>query len=156
MSATTATVYEIMAGVIARELRDYELWFLGMSTGPETILMLTRVPIAAMALDSAARVRLAEALGDTPQTVIAVHRLRRGLGRAWVDGDPARFRAAIVQGDDLPDEPDAFGADPEAIWELLQHVEGWTCVSGWSGFGSSCPRTARSSSGASRWACARR
>ncbi len=50
MSATTATVYEIMAGVIARELRDYELWFLGMSTGPETILMLTRVPIAAMAL----------------------------------------------------------------------------------------------------------
>jgi glutaconate CoA-transferase subunit B len=45
-----ASVYEVMAGVIARELRDRELWFLGMSTGPETILMLTRIPIVAMAL----------------------------------------------------------------------------------------------------------
>lgn len=39
-----------MAAAIARELRDGELWFLGMSTGPQTILMLTRIPIAAMAL----------------------------------------------------------------------------------------------------------
>jgi len=45
-----ATVYEVMATAIARELRDGELWFLGMSTGPQTILMLTRIPIAAMAL----------------------------------------------------------------------------------------------------------
>ncbi|MFW6103180.1 MAG: CoA-transferase [Chloroflexota bacterium] len=50
MKGPPATVYEVMAGVIARELNDRELWFLGMSTGPETILMLTRIPIAAMAL----------------------------------------------------------------------------------------------------------
>ncbi len=43
-------IYEVMASVIARELRDNELWFLGMSTGPQTILLLTRIPIAAMAL----------------------------------------------------------------------------------------------------------
>ena len=50
MTAGKATVYEIMATAIARELRDGELWFLGMSTGPQTILMLTRIPIAAMSL----------------------------------------------------------------------------------------------------------
>jgi glutaconate CoA-transferase, subunit B len=45
-----ATVYEVMAAAIARELRDHEMWFLGMSTGPQTILMLTRIPIVAMNL----------------------------------------------------------------------------------------------------------
>jgi glutaconate CoA-transferase, subunit B len=45
-----ATVYEVMAAAIARELRDHEIWFLGMSTGPQTILMLTRIPIVAMSL----------------------------------------------------------------------------------------------------------
>jgi len=45
-----ATTYEVMAATIARELRDRELWFLGMSTGPETILLLTRLPIVAMEL----------------------------------------------------------------------------------------------------------
>lgn len=50
MSLSAPTTYEVMAGVIAHELKDHELWFLGMSTGPETILMLTRIPIAAMAL----------------------------------------------------------------------------------------------------------
>ena len=50
MSERNASIHEVMAGVIARELRDRELWFLGMSTGPETILLLTRIPIVAMAL----------------------------------------------------------------------------------------------------------
>jgi glutaconate CoA-transferase, subunit B len=50
VSGSQASVYEVMAAVISRELRDNELWFLGMSTGPQTILMLTRIPIAAMAL----------------------------------------------------------------------------------------------------------
>lgn len=50
MNAPAANVYEVMATTIARELRDGELWFLGMSTGPQTILMLTRIPIAAMGL----------------------------------------------------------------------------------------------------------
>jgi len=45
-----ASVYEVMAAAIARELRDRELWFLGMSTGPQTILLLTRIPIVAMSL----------------------------------------------------------------------------------------------------------
>jgi glutaconate CoA-transferase subunit B len=44
------TIYEIMAAAIAHELRDDEVWFLGLATGEETILLLSRVPLVGMAL----------------------------------------------------------------------------------------------------------
>lgn len=71
---------------------------------------------------------LTAALGDTPHTAIAGHLLRRGLCRAFVMGDPASFRALVVQSADSPDEPCAFGYDPAAVWEVLRTVEGWFCV----------------------------
>ena len=71
---------------------------------------------------------LAEALGEAPETVIAVHQLRRGLCRAFVAGEPARPAAAIVQGDGCPAEPSGFGEEPELMWELLQAVEGWYSI----------------------------
>ena len=40
---------------------------------------------------------MAGALGDTPETVISVHLLARGPCRAYVAGDPARFKGAVVQ-----------------------------------------------------------
>ena len=70
---------------------------------------------------------LADALGDTPETVIAVHQLRRGLCRAFLAGEPQRPAAAIVQGDRCPEEPSGFGEDPELLWRLLQAVKGWYC-----------------------------
>jgi len=79
-------------------------------------------------LDAEGRCHLAEALGDTPETVIAVHQLRRGLGRAYVIGEAAHPEAAIVQGNDLPEEPTAFGSDARLIWELLRPIEDWQCV----------------------------
>lgn len=74
------------------------------------------------------RMALADALGDTPETTIAVHRLRNGFCRAYVAGDPARFSGAIVQEDFCADEPMGFGSDPEVLWDLLKSVEGWDCV----------------------------
>jgi len=71
---------------------------------------------------------LADALGDTPETVISVHLLRRGLCRAYVAGDPSRFDGAIVQWNDSPAEPMGFGSDPDVLWELLKVVRGWDCV----------------------------
>lgn len=44
------SVYEIMAAAISHELKDEENWFLGLATGEETILLLSRVPLAGMAL----------------------------------------------------------------------------------------------------------
>jgi len=44
------TRYEVMAAAISRELRDFENWFIGLATGSTTILLLSRIPIAGMAL----------------------------------------------------------------------------------------------------------
>ena len=71
---------------------------------------------------------LADALGDTPETTISVHLLRRGLCRAYVAGNPRRFLGAIVQDTHMPAEPTAFGADPQILWDLLQIVPGWECI----------------------------
>jgi GNAT superfamily N-acetyltransferase len=71
---------------------------------------------------------LSDALGDTPETVISVHSLRRGLCKAYVAGDPSRFDGAVIQWDFLPSEPEGFGSDPKILWDLLKSVKGWDCI----------------------------
>jgi RimJ/RimL family protein N-acetyltransferase len=71
---------------------------------------------------------LADSLGDSAWTVITVHLLRRGLCKAYVEGDPSRFTAAVIQWNILPDEPAAFGDNAEGMWRLLQQIEGWRVV----------------------------
>ena len=44
------TSYEAMAAAICHELRENENWFIGLATGDTTIQILSRVPIAGMAL----------------------------------------------------------------------------------------------------------
>jgi hypothetical protein len=79
--------------------------------------------------DSATCQALADALGDTPETVISAHLLLRRQCRAYVAGEPPRFRCAIVDPTTmLQGEPMAFGDDADAVWELLQQVRGWYCV----------------------------
>jgi GNAT superfamily N-acetyltransferase len=78
---------------------------------------------------AAACMTLGDALGDTPETVIAAHLLRRGQCRAYVAGEPPHFRCAIVAPTTmLQGEPMAFGDDAEVVWELLQRVQGWFCI----------------------------
>ncbi len=68
---------------------------------------------------------LADALGDTPETVIPVHVLRHGLCDAYVTGDPSDCAATIVQPLSLKEEPFGFGENADAIWELLSCAPGW-------------------------------
>jgi hypothetical protein len=75
------------------------------------------------------RQALARTLGDTPESVISVHLLARGLAEAYVSGDPTRPDGVIVQGGSDPGELMSFGSDAEVLWELLRLVEGWWCVS---------------------------
>ncbi len=42
-------------------------------------------------------------------------------------GPVGTFKAAVVQWDDLPREPEAFG-QPETMWRILRDVDGWDCV----------------------------
>ena len=71
---------------------------------------------------------LARALGDSPETAIPVHRFMRGACSAYVVGQPTRFDAAVVVSHDNPGEPDGFGEDPEALWSILEPLEGWRVV----------------------------
>ena len=71
---------------------------------------------------------LADTLGDTPETVVAVHLLRKKLCKAFVAGSPTSFSAAIVQGYFDSEEPRGFGTEARALWELLQLVESWDCI----------------------------
>lgn len=69
---------------------------------------------------------LAGALADEPETVFARQRLSRGLCPAFLIGEPAKYVAAIVEA--LPGTLFAFGADPRALWELIQPLQRWTSV----------------------------
>jgi hypothetical protein len=79
-------------------------------------------------LDPAECQKLADSLGDTPETVISVHLLKRGLCRAYLAGNLLRFDGAIIQALDFPDEPMGFGKDAAVLWNLLRVVQGWACV----------------------------
>ena len=68
---------------------------------------------------------VADAIGDTPETAIPAHLLRRGLADAYVINSASRFDAAIVQSPSLPHEPWCFGTDPYSVLELLRHLDGW-------------------------------
>ena len=48
--STEPTLHEVMATAISHELKDNENWFIGLATGQQTILLLSLIPIAGMAL----------------------------------------------------------------------------------------------------------
>jgi hypothetical protein len=72
--------------------------------------------------------RLAETLGDAPETVIPLHQIVRRLATVYLVGQPDDFAAVIIQAIDDPSEPSGFGSDPAAFWSLLQAMSGWWCV----------------------------
>lgn len=82
-------------------------------------------------LDPAEAISFADALGDSPETVIPTHQLRHGLATAYLIGDPpgtSGFRATVIQNTADPTEPTAFGQDAAAIWSILGSLSHWTCV----------------------------
>ncbi|MFO7651312.1 MAG: GNAT family N-acetyltransferase [bacterium] len=87
--------------------------------------MAWHLQLPSQVIDPAERQILADALGDTPESVAAVHGLTYGFYDAWTIGDPAAFDAAVVQPRILPTLAMGFGRDAEALARLLLHVPGW-------------------------------
>jgi GNAT acetyltransferase len=71
---------------------------------------------------------LCRVLGDTPETVIAIHLLQRGLCSVYAVGEINHPAAIVIQPNNLIEEPTAFGTDAEAIFRVLCDLPGWTCV----------------------------
>lgn len=68
---------------------------------------------------------VADALGDTPETVIPAHLLREGLAHACLAGSMPDFEAVVVQSQPWSGEPWCFGSDPASVWKLLSQFAGW-------------------------------
>jgi RimJ/RimL family protein N-acetyltransferase len=70
---------------------------------------------------------LADVLGESPQTVIAVHQLHRGLCRVYILGTPGQFDAVIIE---IPASAElmGYGHDVNALYELLQVIPDWDCI----------------------------
>ena len=71
---------------------------------------------------------LAGALPDTPQTVISISQLRRGVARAYVVGTVHTWETAVVDDPGQPGEPMAFGQNPGQIMAILEQLDGWFCI----------------------------
>ena len=81
-----------------------------------------------MPLDADGIRRLVETIDETPETVIPIHLLTQGTCAAYAVGDPASSDAVIVQSDSLREEPFGLGGDAQGLWDLLRHLDDWTCV----------------------------
>ncbi|CAN5517208.1 hypothetical protein BH09CHL1_BH09CHL1_00560 [soil metagenome] len=79
-------------------------------------------------LNEAEQLQLAASLPETPETMTGIHRLQRGIARAYISGTPEKPGVAVVQSRFLMEEPAAYGSDPKLIWEVLKQVPGWTAV----------------------------
>jgi len=67
---------------------------------------------------------VADALGDTPETVIPVHLLRCGLCQAYGAQQRSDCEAVVIH----RRESIAFGDDLECISGILTSLDDWTCV----------------------------
>jgi hypothetical protein len=72
---------------------------------------------------------LIRTLGDTPETVIAVHQLRHGLCEAYVEAGAGHHHIVVLRPSRPSDELMAFGPDVESLARVLSILPDWTCVS---------------------------
>jgi GNAT acetyltransferase-like protein len=71
---------------------------------------------------------LIRALGDTPETVIALHQLHHGLCEAHVEAGSGRFDAVVLRPSRPSDELVGFGQDVESMGRVLRTLDCWSCV----------------------------
>ncbi len=96
---------------------------------------------------------LADAIGETPETVMSVHQLRRGLCRSLVLGPPDRPEAAVTQAHSHPAEPTGFGNDPDQLWTLLRPLDQWSAVNVSCAVGPSLAELVERDTGRACWLC---
>ena len=79
-------------------------------------------------LDPAECEALIRALGNTPETVIAVHQLRHGLCEAYAEAGSGHHDAVVLRPSRPSDELVGFGPDVESLGRVLRGLSDWSCV----------------------------
>ncbi len=72
--------------------------------------------------------RIADALGDSPETALSVHSLRKGCGQVYVFGDLPDFKAIIIEDYDVGPELLGFGWDNQGFISILREVPTWEAL----------------------------
>src|SRR5512140_1042713 len=90
--------------------------------------MALMIPSTRRILGEAAKRQLADALGDSPETALPVHLLRKGHGLVHMMGDLPGFAAVVIEDYDVGSELMAFGSDVLALWHLLSGMDAWEAV----------------------------
>ncbi len=67
-------------------------------------------------------------LGDSPETVIAVHQLRHGLCEVYVEAGSGHHDAVLLRPSRPSDELMGFGPDVESLGRVLLTLSDWSCV----------------------------
>ena len=76
-------------------------------------------------LDRAGMLMLRPVIGETPETLMSLEQLRRGLCRAYVLGSPERPAAVAVQPTAFPGDISLYGNDAQALFALLRQLDDW-------------------------------
>lgn len=79
-------------------------------------------------LGAVERRQVAEALGDSPETAIPVHLLRKGGGQVHLVGELPNFDALVIEDYSVGSELMVFGQDVRALGMILQGVSAWDAV----------------------------
>lgn len=90
--------------------------------------MALTIPRTRRFLGDAEKRQLADALGDSPETALPVHLLRKGKGQVHLAGELPAFQAVVIEDYDVGSELMAYGADLQAFWEILSEIDGWEAV----------------------------
>jgi hypothetical protein len=79
-------------------------------------------------LNQSDRFELANALGESPQTCIAIHALRSGRCRVAISGKASQFDAVVIDALRTPGELFGFGNDLQSIWKLAKAMTNWVSI----------------------------
>lgn len=90
--------------------------------------MAVIIPSTRRSLSSAEKRKLADALGDDPETALPVHLLRQGHGLVHMVGELPTFRAVVIEDYSVGSELMAYGGDVYAFWTILQEIPEWDIV----------------------------
>ncbi|MFN8663232.1 MAG: GNAT family N-acetyltransferase [Thermomicrobiales bacterium] len=100
-------------------------------------------------LGASGRQLLRTAIAETPETLMSLEQLRRGVCRAYVLGPVETPLASAIQPQEFPGDVSLYGQGAGSIWTLLRQLEGWEAadvapdvardVAAWAGWATRRP-----------------
>lgn len=92
---------------------------------PDTAIVASEPASHMTELDEAGRLLLRSKIGESPETLMSLEQLRRGVCRAFILGSPNHPAAIGVQPTAFPGDVSLYGNNAQATFALLRQLKGW-------------------------------